>query len=67
MYYPRRRRRIRPSSHFALVAIAWILSALIWIGWELGRMLSSLTWWRSVVVLTSGITFVLFAVGDYLY
>lgn len=64
--YRRRSRRVRPATHSALVLIAYVLAVLVWICWEAGRVLVRIEWWRTAIVLTSGLTLVLFAVGDYL-
>ena len=64
--YRRRNRRVRPATQTTLVLITFVLSAVIWVCWEAGRTLTRIEWWRAVIVLTSGLTLVLFAVGDYL-
>lgn len=62
----RRRRAIRPGSQLFLMTITWILTVIVWVCWEVGRVLTRIQWWRAVVALTSGLTLVLFAIGDYL-
>lgn len=46
--------------------ITWLISLVFWVCWEAGRAITRVSWWRVVVTLTSGLTFVLFAIGDYL-
>jgi hypothetical protein len=43
-----------------------VLAAILWVCWEVGRVLTRIQWWRGVVLLASGFTLVLFAIGDYL-
>lgn len=65
--YRRRTRRVRPATHVTLVLIAYVISVIVWLCWEAGRVLTRIEWWRTALVLASGMTLVLFAVGDYLY
>jgi hypothetical protein len=58
-----RRRTIRPASRQTLVLITLILAAIFWVCWEVGRLLSRVSWLQLLVLSASTSVFGLMLAG----